>query len=263
MRYRGEILLYLQTTVWLFCGCKSSSLYSLWLTGGWHLAAVIVVVLIMWGIALNSFDVQEKARDILGFHDTDQMKLRFKTATASPKPKCSLSRVCPPDHFALYIRSGAANVVGPKICFDGKIIMSHVLNNVGPGLNIVVVNGENGVVEKFGYLNMKTGNPQEILTYLKEIKPGMIVLVASFDDITTKLTNEMRNLFVGMGSTFIKSIKRKDNWVFAGRAGTQNRSLFEKQAFNDDRTNIYEGWPDMVEVSGCFPRTIRPDGQKP
>uniref|UniRef100_A0A4W6D818 FAM3 metabolism regulating signaling molecule D n=1 Tax=Lates calcarifer TaxID=8187 RepID=A0A4W6D818_LATCA len=179
------------------------------------------------------------------------------SATASPKPKCSLSRVCPPDHFALYIRSGAANVVGPKICFDGKIIMSHVLNNVGPGLNIVVVNGENGVVEKFGYLNMKTGNPQEILTYLKEIKPGMIVLVASFDDITTKLTNEMRNLFVGMGSTFIKSIKRKDNWVFAGRAGTQNRSLFEKQAFNDDRTNIYEGWPDMVEVSGCFPRTIR------
>lgn len=85
---------------------------------------------------------------------------------------CGLSRACPPDHYAVHISSGAANVVGPKICFDGKMyvcemvaaeltegwkcewpwktepylylnsIMSHVLNNVGPGLNIVVVNGE-------------------------------------------------------------------------------------------------------------------------
>lgn len=36
------------------------------------------------------------------------------------KPKCSLPRVCPPDHFAFRIRSGAANVVGPQICFEGK-----------------------------------------------------------------------------------------------------------------------------------------------
>ncbi|XP_070759246.1 protein FAM3C isoform X2 [Enoplosus armatus] len=194
-----------------------------------YFTAVIAVLVITWGISINSFDVQEKARNIL----------------AAPEPKCSLSRVCPPDHFALHIRSGAANVVGPKICFEGKIIMSHVLNNVGPGLNIVVVN-----------------DPEDILGYLKAIKPGMIVLVASFDDVTTKMTKEMREIFVGMGSTLIKSVKVRDSWVFAGRAGAKNRSLFEKQAVNDDKTNIYEKWPVVVEVGGCFPRTPT-DGHKP
>ncbi|XP_040014944.1 protein FAM3C [Xiphias gladius] len=173
-------------------------------------------------------------------------------ATTSLEPKCSLSRVCPPDHFALHIKSGAATVVGPTICFDDKIIMSHVLNNVGPGLNIVVVNGENGVVEKFGYLNMKDGNPEDILSYLMGIKPRMIVLVASFDDATTKMTDEMRKLFVGMGSTLVMSLKHRDSWVFAGRAGTENKSLFEKQVVNDEKNNIYEGWPGAVEVGGCF-----------
>ncbi|XP_070693743.1 protein FAM3C [Pempheris klunzingeri] len=220
-----------------------------------HLAAVIVVLLIAWGISINSFDVQEKARSALGLNTMDQNKHKFKAATTAPEPKCSLSRVCPLDHFALHITSGAANVVGPKICFDGKTIMSHVLNNAGPGLNIVVVNGETGVVEKFGYLNMKDGNTKDILAYLKEIKPGMIVLVASFDDVTKKMTDEMREAFVGMGSTLIKSVKARDSWVFAGRAGTESKSLFEKHAVSEKKTNIYEGWPEVVEVGGCFPRT--------
>ncbi|XP_037619888.1 protein FAM3C [Sebastes umbrosus] len=197
---------------------------------------------------------------ILVFNDADQIKPKLQTAAR--KPKCGLSRVCPSDHFAIHISSGAANVVGPRICFDGEIIMSNVLNNVGPGLNIVVVNGENGIVEKVDYLNIKNGITKDILAYLKEIKPGAIVLVASFDDVTTKMTKEMREVFVGMGSTLINSVKRRDSWVFAGRAGTGNKSLFEKQAVNDVKTNIYEGWPDMVEVGGCFPKN-RTEGMKP
>ncbi|XP_029287787.1 protein FAM3C isoform X2 [Cottoperca gobio] len=207
------------------------------------IVAVIIVVLITWGIANNSFDQLETTRKILSFIDVDQRKPNSRTVAKAPEPKCSLSRVCPPHHFALHITSGAANVVGPKICFDGKIIMSHVFNNVGPGLNVVVVN-----VKK------------DILAYLTNIQPGMIVLVASFDDMTTILTNEMREVFVGMGSSLIKSVKHRDNWVFAGIAGTENRSLFEKHAVNDQKTNIYEGWPDVVELSGCFPRTLT-DGQ--
>ncbi|XP_073325097.1 protein FAM3C [Pagrus major] len=223
-----------------------------------HLPAVIAVLLITWGIFINSFDVQDKARNILGFNYADQIKLKLNTvpsATSAPEPKCGLSRLCPPNHFALHIQSGAANVVGPRICFEGKIIMSHVLNNVGSGLNIVVVNGQNGTVEKCGYLNMQDGNPEDILAYLKAIKPGMIVLVASFDDVTKKMTDEMREAFVGMGSTLIKSVKHRDSWVFAGRAGMENKSLHERQAVNDEKTNVFEGWPALVEVSGCFPKT--------
>ncbi|XP_061544448.1 protein FAM3C [Phycodurus eques] len=209
-------------------------------------AAIIVVLLVTWAILNDS--VQQRARDLFRMKIAVQFKPKFQ-------PKCNLSKRCPPDHFAIHVRSGAANVVGPKICFDGKIIMSHVLNNVGPGLNIVVVNSENGAVDRCGYLNMNDGVPEDILAYLKEIKPGEIVIVASFDDVTTKMTNEMREIFVGMGSALIKSVSYRDNWVFAGRGGTGNRSSFEKRVANDDTSNVYEGWPVAVEVGGCFPRS--------
>uniref|UniRef100_A0A3Q3WY66 ILEI/PANDER domain-containing protein n=1 Tax=Mola mola TaxID=94237 RepID=A0A3Q3WY66_MOLML len=175
------------------------------------------------------------------------------SAKTPAEPKCGSSIVCPADRFALDITSGAPDAVGPKICFEGKTIMSHVLNNVGPGLNTVVINGETGVVEKFGYLNTQSGN---ILAYFQEIKPGMIVLVASFDDVTPKLTDEVREVLVGMGSTLIKSVKARDSWVFAGRAGMGYKSLYEKLAVNDEKTNIYEGWPEFVEVGGCFPKAF-------
>ena len=91
--------------------------------------------------------------------------------------KCDLSEDCPLSHYALRIISGAANAVGPSICFDGHVyvliisvsmivvliftnvkyfkrihamnefapvnsIMSHELRNVGPGLNIVQIHGK-------------------------------------------------------------------------------------------------------------------------
>lgn len=43
-----------------------------------------------------------------------------------------------------------------------------------------------------------------------------------------RLTEEVRGLFAGMGSALVKSVKARDNWVFAGRAGDADRSLYEK-----------------------------------
>nr|XP_061813487.1 protein FAM3C-like [Nerophis lumbriciformis] len=217
--------------------------------------AVIVVLVVTWAILHDAVRIQKTVRDLFGMKSVRQFKPEELSPTTLPSLKCNLSKRCPPNHFAMRVRSGAANVVGPKICFDGKIIMSHIMNNVGPGLNIVVVNSENGAVDRCAYLNMKDGVPEDILAYLKEIKPGEIVIVASFDDVTTKMTSEMREIFVGMGSTLIQSVSYRDNWVFAGRGGLGNRSAFEKRAANNDTGNIYEGWPEVVEVSGCFPRS--------
>ncbi|XP_078802874.1 protein FAM3C-like isoform X2 [Oryzias latipes] len=212
-------------------------------------AAVIILLLVAQEVFKNSFDAQNFQRT-KAKSDEGEILAEIKRAH-----KCNLSRDCPPGHFAVSVRSGAGDIVGPHICFNGKIVMNSVLNNVRQGLNIVVVDGEKGVVEKCGFLNMDIGNREDILAYLKEIKPGRIVLVASFNDVATLLTNEIKETFVGMGSSFITSLKLKDNWVFVGRAATKTKSAFEKQAVNDEKTNAYETWPNMVEVAGCFPRT--------
>ncbi|XP_074535478.1 protein FAM3C [Halichoeres trimaculatus] len=170
--------------------------------------------------------------------------------------KCSLSKPCPPDSYAFHLWSGAANIVGPKICFDGKILMSHVVNNIGPGINIVVINNESGVVVKLGFLNMENGNKDSMLDFLKTIPPGSIVLLASFRDVIPRMTDEMRDVFEEMGSTMVKSLKSRDGWVFAGKMGAKEKSIFEKVAANDKDTNLYDEWPRVVEIGGCYPKKL-------
>ncbi|XP_012999618.1 protein FAM3D isoform X2 [Cavia porcellus] len=66
----------------------------------------------------------------------------------APKSKCGLSKPCQDNFFAFKISSGAANVVGPSMCFENQILMSPVKNNVGRGLNIALVNGD--TIESLG-----------------------------------------------------------------------------------------------------------------
>lgn len=48
----------------------------------------------------------------------------FLYVLAEPRPrkyKCGLSAPCPPKHLAFRLVSGAANVIGPKICLEDKM----------------------------------------------------------------------------------------------------------------------------------------------
>ncbi|XP_060898953.1 protein FAM3C [Labrus mixtus] len=211
-------------------------------------AVVAAVLLLVWGVSIT-FDLQSDALLSLGFDDSNPNKAESIEAAK----KCSLSQVCPPESFPFHIWSGAAKVVGPKICFNGKIIMSNVLNNVGPGINIVEINGERAAVEKCYFLNMESGDKDQILSYLREIKPGSIVLAASYIDVTRRMTDEMREIFEGMGSSMIKTLNSHDSWVFAGKVGMKEKSLFEKLVVSDPKTNIYDEWPRVAELGGCFP----------
>lgn len=164
-------------------------LRSLWLTAALYLLAAAVALLITWKIPINSFDVQEKARNLLGefvsthyiswllsfawigwgltrvpplpfgsfFLDSnyiDRIKATFKggedkralphrhgvngcftlppsvSVKTSAGPKCGLPRVCPPDRFAVRLTSGAADVVGPRICFQGQTCVTGSTRNL-------------------------------------------------------------------------------------------------------------------------------------
>lgn len=221
------------------------------------IAIFCVIVLLIWGIFIT-FDIQTNPLDAIKSSFDNQPQKQLEEIAK----KCSLSKACPPNTYAFHIWSGAADIVGPKICFNGKIIMSHVLNNIGTGINIVVINNEHGVVEKFGFLNMDHGDKKKIMDFLETIPTGSIVLLASFRDVTPKMTDEMRNLFEAMGSSMIKSIKRRDGWVFAGKKGVKEKSIFESVAVNDKDTNLYDEWPRVVEVAGCYPKKLPSEYEK-
>ncbi|NWH59368.1 FAM3D protein, partial [Geococcyx californianus] len=174
-----------------------------------------------------------------------------------PQHKCGNQKSCPQDYFAFKIISGAANVVGPYICFDGIVLMSSVKNNIGRGLNIALVNGELVPAKSlFLFLMLFSSDINKLDTFLAEIKHGTVVLAASYDDAATKMNDKVRAHFVELGSRHVNNLGFRDNWVFLGAKGLKNKSPFEQHIKNDKETNKYDGWPELLEMEGCVPRKM-------
>nr|XP_049616609.1 protein FAM3C isoform X3 [Syngnathus scovelli] len=142
--------------------------------------------------------------------------------------KCGLSKPCPAGQFAFKMASGAASVVGPKMCLEDKMLMSAVKNNVGRGINIALVNGRTGELNKTDFFDMWAGNVAPLIQFLKGIEDGTVVMMASFDDPSTKLNDEARKLIADLGSSAINNVGFRDNWIFVGGKGIKTKSPFEQ-----------------------------------
>lgn len=53
---------------------------------------------------------------VLKMRTTNQVY--FSLATKPTRYKCGLYKPCPDDHFSFKMASGAASIVGPKICLE-------------------------------------------------------------------------------------------------------------------------------------------------
>ncbi|TKS72915.1 Protein FAM3C [Collichthys lucidus] len=150
---------------------------------------------------------------------------------------CNTKVECPEESYGFYIQSGAANVMPPKICLQNKPVLGMILNNAGIGINIVIVN-----------------DVQPLIDFLKSIDKGSVVLIATYDEPASKLNDEARKLMAELGSTAVQSLRFRDSWVFVGGRGAAVDSSFEKHVKNDPANNKYENWPELIELHGCIPR---------
>ncbi|XP_055365351.1 protein FAM3C isoform X2 [Betta splendens] len=184
-----------------------------------------------------------------GFYGSKEMK---PLAEHSAGP-CAPHRVCEDDHFSFSIQSGAANVVGPRICINNQLVLGTALNNAGVGINIVIVDGKSGGVIKSSFFNMYDGDVEPLIMFLKEVELGSVVLMASFDEPSSKLNDEARKLISDLGSTSVRSLGFRDSWVFVGGKGATVKNNFEKYMKNDKGTNKYDNWPEVLQLHGCIP----------
>uniref|UniRef100_A0A4W6BKD6 ILEI/PANDER domain-containing protein n=1 Tax=Lates calcarifer TaxID=8187 RepID=A0A4W6BKD6_LATCA len=162
----------------------------------------------------------------------------------------------PSDHFSFLIRSGAANVVfPPELILLFRNIGNFFINNAGYGINVVILNGKTGEVIKTGHFDMYSGM-KPLIELLKSIEKGSIVLMASYDEPSSKLTEDARKLIAELGSSVVQSLGFRDNWVFVGGKGATVKSNFEKYLKNDNMKNKYENWPELIELTGCIPKYL-------
>ncbi|XP_044048224.1 protein FAM3C-like isoform X2 [Siniperca chuatsi] len=190
------------------------------------------------------------------FQGSDASSQSSKTLPKQSAGPCITTRDCPEDHFSFFIQSGAANVVAPKICIQNKLVLGTVLNNAGYGINVVILNGKTGEVTKTGHFDMYSGDVKPLIELLQSIEEGSAVLMASYDDPSSKLTEEAKKLISELGSSAVQSLGFRDNWVFVGGKGATVKSNFEKYLKNDNTKNKYENWPELIELQGCIPKYL-------
>ncbi|XP_043083284.1 protein FAM3C-like isoform X2 [Puntigrus tetrazona] len=171
-----------------------------------------------------------------------------------PKGKCGLPKPCPGNDYAFKMYSGATNIIGPRICFDGKMIIEGDKRGNRQGMNIAVFSEKTGELVNTGSFNMWNGKVEDLIEFLKSVENGSLVLIATFDDPATKLNDEARTLIAELGSSYISKLKFRDNWLFVGGKKTITQVTFEQHMKNDRETNKYETWPEMIEMEGCIPR---------
>uniref|UniRef100_A0A8C4WIA9 ILEI/PANDER domain-containing protein n=1 Tax=Gopherus evgoodei TaxID=1825980 RepID=A0A8C4WIA9_9SAUR len=146
---------------------------------------------------------------------------------------------CPEQRLTFRLVSGAANVIGPKICLEDEMLMSHVKNNVGRGLNMALVNGEGGrgnIVVGHWAGQRVWGDVNELLKFIRMLHEGTLVFVASYDDPATKwvqgsaprMNKETWRIFSELGSSVAKELGFRDSWVFMEVKGVQDKSPFEQ-----------------------------------
>ncbi|XP_061570195.1 protein FAM3C [Cololabis saira] len=219
-------------------------------SGVLKLAALVGVFLLVVFLAFQLLDIND--------FNLGGVMSRSLPANVDPtnplRHRCGLSKDCPPGHLAFKMTSGAASVVGPRICLEDKPLMSSVKNNVGRGVNIALANGKTGEVIRTAFFDTWAGDVAPLIKFLKEIEDGTIVMMASFDDPATKLNDEARKLISELGSTAVSSLAFRDSWIFVGGKGIKTKSPFEQHMRNSADTNKFEGWPDVLEMEGCLPQ---------
>jgi len=123
---------------------------------------------------------------------------------------------CASNEFDFKLISGAANVIGPSICFNDTILMKNSLNNVDRGMNVAVVDGNTGHLDKIGVFDLYSKDSEELKAFMNKIDDNKIVLIASYDDAATRLDDEAKKMLVSLGSKKANGLGFRDNWIFMG-----------------------------------------------
>ncbi|CDQ86666.1 unnamed protein product [Oncorhynchus mykiss] len=175
--------------------------------------------------------------------------------TRQERYKCGLSKPCPEGHFSFKMASGAASVVGPKICLEDNIWPVSVQELAFTGVGLCLFStGKTGDLIKTDYFDMWAGDVNTLITFLKTIEEGTVVMMATFDDSASKLNDESKTMIGELGSSSISTLGFRDNWIFVGGKGIKTKSPFEQHIKNNADTNKYEGWPEVLEMEGCIPQ---------
>ncbi|XP_066555686.1 protein FAM3B isoform X2 [Amia ocellicauda] len=176
--------------------------------------------------------------------------------SGTPAPQRQRCNLCPAGTFDFQLMSGGGVKVSPSICFKDEIIMGEGKDCTGRGINIAAFDASSGKVFGCKSFDMWEGDNSGIMVkFLREIPNVSIILMASYDDASTKLSEEVKEEIKKLGSVEIQNIDFRSSWVFVGSKGFSLPTDLQREKINhsDKSMDKYVGWPAEVQIKGCIP----------
>ncbi|XP_041067574.1 protein FAM3B-like isoform X1 [Carcharodon carcharias] len=173
-------------------------------------------------------------------------------ASSQKQHKCDHQKSCPIGTFAFLVLSGAEKSKPPKICFEDEILLGDVKNNFGQGMNIAIVEAKTGKLVDTGNFDLWGGdNSEPMIDFVKKAPDGSLILMATFGESSTRLTEEAKKYIEALGSVEVQKLAYRGNWVFLGTKGFGLPKSFRREKIINS-----ESWPAEIQIDGCFsPKT--------
>ncbi|KAM8976977.1 protein FAM3B [Pelodytes ibericus] len=179
-------------------------------------------------------------------------------APVPKKQKCGVWTACSANELAYRIRSGGGKTFQPEICLDDQLLLGEATKKRGDrGINIVVVNRGTWKVEEIKVFDMYDGDYSgPMIEFLNKVPQGCLIMISSYDDASTKLSEDAKKTFEALGSKEVRNIKFRSAWVFIAIKGGHLTDNIEKEKINHSQQakNRYDGWPAEIQIDGCIPK---------
>ncbi|KAM3934310.1 protein FAM3B [Leptodactylus fuscus] len=186
-------------------------------------------------------------------------KIGVKPVVIAPLPKrqkCASWRTCSSSEVVFKIRSGGGNSIQPDICLEDELLLGGIKKNGNRGINIAVINHETMKLTETKSFDMYEGDfSGPMVDFINKIPSGFIILVASFDDAYTKLSEAAKKTFEELGSKEVRNLRFRSQWVFlAIKQNTIPNDIEREKVIHSDGNNRYNGWPAEIQIDGCLPK---------
>ncbi|XP_022110045.1 protein O-linked-mannose beta-1,2-N-acetylglucosaminyltransferase 1-like isoform X2 [Acanthaster planci] len=167
---------------------------------------------------------------------------------------------CGNDKVSLHVVAGDAHgavLQTPSVCVDGKKVMGpEKTKNYKPGsrgLNCIIFDTVQMKVVKIGRFDTYESVVDEGLfqKFLEGVEVGQIVIIATHDEASRKISFKTKALMKAFGSSRIEDLNFRDTWVFVGQRGIQGYTPYEKLGFRQGSK-----WGSKMEIKECIPTKI-------
>jgi beta-1,2-N-acetylglucosaminyltransferase len=207
--------------------------------GGYRRLLLLVLSVVLAAYTLRSF--------LLG--DGRQI-WDAKAVSGNMSSPCDVT--CPPDQLSFYIRTGEKTQLAgyaPLICFQGTVIMSTEQNNVGRGLNVVLVDSTTLNVKMVSVFDTYLDDASLLRFLKKYANDEDILMVATYDDASYGLKESGRQWLKLFGSSLIDQLGFRENFIMIGHRGLVTGSAIEYRVTKRDKADSFA---PSIEKAGCF-----------